>query len=114
MTVKYLLATAAVTSASLMLPPVTMADNILVVTSEKAQLKLKDGRSYYSGFYHFHSAFSWVGFFDTWRISDYLSCLINNRVLTISTNSRYSRLTEFLIPFISIRFLPSAQISFGA
>ena len=45
------LLSAAVTAASIILSPLAIADNILVVLSDKAQLELKGGMTYATGFY---------------------------------------------------------------
>ena len=50
MNFKLLLTTAAIL-VSMAVTPLAMADNILVVMSDKAQLELKDGKTYQTGFY---------------------------------------------------------------
>ena len=50
MNIKTLL-TIATTLATITLAPMVMADNILVVMSDKSELQLKDGKAYSTGFY---------------------------------------------------------------
>ena len=46
-----LLVSAAITAANITVAPIALADNILVVMSDTAELTLKDGKSYNTGFY---------------------------------------------------------------